>query len=687
MEFKLDQDDTVKTRVGPFELSNNCYLSLFDNSDEALLNDYEELLQLILNDDDAVAKDLFGKISTDFLFENPTTFESIIETEYSEKLVPSRLAYTSPISLNQEQLQILNSINKLDCNRIVIEGPPGTGKSHTITAIIYNALLQKKSVLMVSDKKEALDVVEEKINQVLDTMKLDEFVQNPILRLGKKETNYNNIFKPLNYDKIKTRHIGFRKYKEQVNSEIQKLLNDVEKNITSEIENESLYKPAIIQSYLNNEKNYERLWNLFVNPNEYMTVNNYAKLLGQTLINLNEIKSLYSSLYNTFQIDFLQCTLSISELINQFKSLQDDVSLIIQTEKAIGDNLLLKNEITYEKTVFLENSLDTMESLRKPIIGHLFSGNQIRALETKLSRQFITLSWKPLRQNQVLLLEELRLYKQIQQLNNKWTKEGLEFFGLYSKNLFNGLYFHLEKLACLLQLIQGLEPQIPESFKQFSIDLKNMSSLNNCFLNLTNESEIDSFIDYMAFNVEVNSENRNKPPASYTNLRGQIENRLVLQMTNILDESVINFRENNKSDAETLKKIIRAKKKISKELLKKLVDAFPCLIVGIRELGDYIPLEPNIFDIVIIDEASQVSIAQAFPAILRGKKVVILGDSKQYSNVKSHNASTAVNNYLFNQVKEGFNFSVAAVPKEKINELEIKLASFNIKNSILDFYG
>ena len=38
-----------------------------------------------------------------------------------------------------------------------------------------------------------------------------------------------------------------------------------------------------------------------------------------------------------------------------------------------------------------------------------------------------------------------------------------------------------------------------------------------------------------------------------------------------------------------------------------------------KDYAEYIPLEPEIFDLVIIDEASQVSIAQAFPALLRAK--------------------------------------------------------------------
>jgi superfamily I DNA and/or RNA helicase len=45
------------------------------------------------------------------------------------------------------------------------------------------------------------------------------------------------------------------------------------------------------------------------------------------------------------------------------------------------------------------------------------------------------------------------------------------------------------------------------------------------------------------------------------------------------------------------------------------------------------------FDIVIIDEASQVSIAQAFPAFVRAKQLVVLGDRRQFSNVKTTNAS------------------------------------------------
>ena len=51
----------------------------------------------------------------------------------------------------------------------------------------------------------------------------------------------------------------------------------------------------------------------------------------------------------------------------------------------------------------------------------------------------------------------------------------------------------------------------------------------------------------------------------------------------------------------------------------------------------------QIFDLVIIGEASQVLVAQALPALLRAKKVVAFGDAKHFSNVRAAQASNAIN--------------------------------------------
>ena len=48
----------------------------------------------------------------------------------------------------------------------VLHGPPGTGKSQTITSLIANALAQGKSVLFVAEKMAALEVVQKRLENI-----------------------------------------------------------------------------------------------------------------------------------------------------------------------------------------------------------------------------------------------------------------------------------------------------------------------------------------------------------------------------------------------------------------------------------------------------------------------------------------------------------------------------------------
>lgn len=69
-------------------------------------------------------------------------------------------------------------IDALDGKNLVIEGPPGTGKSQTITNLIAAAIAQGKSVLFVAEKLAALEVVRRR----LDAAGLGEFCLESTLR-------------------------------------------------------------------------------------------------------------------------------------------------------------------------------------------------------------------------------------------------------------------------------------------------------------------------------------------------------------------------------------------------------------------------------------------------------------------------------------------------------------------------
>jgi hypothetical protein len=60
-----------------------------------------------------------------------------------------------------------------------------------------------------------------------------------------------------------------------------------------------------------------------------------------------------------------------------------------------------------------------------------------------------------------------------------------------------------------------------------------------------------------------------------------------------------------------------------------LVEAFPLWAGEMRHLGGYLPFEAGMFDLVIVDEASQVNIAEILPALYRGKQFCVVGDKQQ----------------------------------------------------------
>jgi very-short-patch-repair endonuclease len=71
-------------------------------------------------------------------------------------------------------------------------------------------------------------------------------------------------------------------------------------------------------------------------------------------------------------------------------------------------------------------------------------------------------------------------------------------------------------------------------------------------------------------------------------------------------------------------------RRIIRDAAMEAAQAVPCWILPEWRVAEQLPAELGTFDLVIIDEASQSDIT-ALPAIMRGKKVLIVGDDKQVS--------------------------------------------------------
>ena len=118
-------------------------LGIFPQSDSYLAPDYRSMIES-------------GKYQTSNDF-----FQSLGCPEPMAEPAESRLVCAFPADPWQEQ-----AIRKIKRGfSIVVEGPPGTGKSQLICNLVADALAAKKSVLVVSQKKAALDVVWDRLQQ------------------------------------------------------------------------------------------------------------------------------------------------------------------------------------------------------------------------------------------------------------------------------------------------------------------------------------------------------------------------------------------------------------------------------------------------------------------------------------------------------------------------------------------
>jgi very-short-patch-repair endonuclease len=70
-------------------------------------------------------------------------------------------------------------------------------------------------------------------------------------------------------------------------------------------------------------------------------------------------------------------------------------------------------------------------------------------------------------------------------------------------------------------------------------------------------------------------------------------------------------------------------------LFPKITGILSCWAVTSLSARGRVPFEPGIFDLLVIDEASQCDIASALPLLYRAKRAVIIGDPKQLKHISS----------------------------------------------------
>jgi hypothetical protein len=312
----------------------------------------------------------------------------------------------------------------------------------------------------------------------------------------------------------------------------------------------------------------------------------------------------------------------------------------------------------------LSGLLLNFEQLRMPVFGYLFRGGALRALDRELN-QLPATSPLSLKQHAVTLRT---LVESANGLRTRLESDnvGPAFSEAYQALAQGRVPDPASRVALkALTLLRRLDPAIVASLLQEPKDDAQLWTLAIQFLRrwLSTRKVFDQ-----------------APQFDYVGSKSRLERLNTSVMNAHVDGRLVNFMDTHRTDAKALAAVISQRQKFPEEKFEDIRTSFPVIIASIREFGEFMPLLPDLFDVVIIDEASQVSVAQALPALLRAKTIVVLGDSKQFSNVKSSNASNELNDKYRADLVQYFEKNVT----RQAAALQ-RLAMFDVKRSILEF--
>ncbi|MEJ8800871.1 AAA domain-containing protein [Pontibacter sp. H249] len=127
---------------GQLHLEPEAVIGIFPQAGSYLLNDYDALLE---REDLEQMEDLFA-----------TPFESI------NAQAPAQQTFTA-FDMDASQEAALQAVKQ--GKSLVVQGPPGTGKSQLICNLVSDFTARGKKVLVVSQKRAALDVVHQRLSQ------------------------------------------------------------------------------------------------------------------------------------------------------------------------------------------------------------------------------------------------------------------------------------------------------------------------------------------------------------------------------------------------------------------------------------------------------------------------------------------------------------------------------------------
>jgi len=249
-------NELIKLLPTDFILEDKVVLGVFYN---AKMNIYQDLIK-----------------NEDKVMSHPFVLAMNGQQQYIPPLDNSKDDSINYTVMNSDASQFKAIKEAINGKSMIIEGPPGTGKSQTITNIISSALAQNKKVLFVAEKRAALQVVYDNLKRV----HLDDFCLYLDSNKANRKVIYKNIYDSLMKNPVK-----------------------VNRDIKSSLDKLKEYNNLFEKYYTDLHSNID-----FLDISLYEVINQYINYMDYEYIsaNINNIRNIDNEDFNR-RLNFLDC--------------------------------------------------------------------------------------------------------------------------------------------------------------------------------------------------------------------------------------------------------------------------------------------------------------------------------------------------------------------------------------------
>ena len=478
--------------------------------------------------------------------------------------------------LNSSQEKVLCAIDNID--ELVVEGPPGTGKSQTIVSLIADAVLENKTVLMVSEKKTALDVVYSRLGDLSKYALLIDDVNN-------KHVFYNQMRRIIdNLNKNKNEAIITDDLSKKIDDEVEKL-----DYIAKKLYDDTSFGIKQYKLYLLTEKydptnkddvlKYSFIKKAWTNKNELLTskfnvINNAKELFKDGSLLEKVIKYLHVfSKYNIIKyvvpnlttFDVLELKAKLDDNITKISEYKNKFFLVrlfhyFKINKYIKDSLLSYFNIEKKELIKLikRDAHLVMESL--DYYNDYYEGKLLFDKLNKVEKEYVILT------HEVMNYLNIDASRANDEVFNALLYRQVEMFELLNKDVLHNISDYKEVTKKICRLIKN---KIAITKEKLEVLLLNKMGLI-------------------------------KASKYYNDFKRATDSKRSISVNRFI----------NKFGFE-------------------LFNSVKIWLLTPEVVSDILPLEPGLFDLLIFDEASQMYVEKGIPSIYRAKKVVVAGDTKQ----------------------------------------------------------